>query len=234
MFPSSSAPSREYIKRDSAMWWRPGRVYIPANQFTGLVTAALTAGAGSEAFAAGAFMQGSGVGTAIWKEISTTGVVGVAMNTAADEINTQMLLPDDMDISKNIYVRVHWTSGSATTADTIDWIVRYLKIVPNTTAIVSAATVLDKTIAQDTVPVATANTWCATEYGVIQPAVTAFADNVEAIQWEVEMDAFAAGLTEDKFCLGLEIRYTPKRLYYGGMLHEAKAPLSMLSDKYSN
>lgn len=216
------------------MVWAPARMYIPVNQFTGLSSSALSAGAGSEAFAAGAFIIGAGVGTPIMKEISTFGILGLLMNTAADEINHHMALPSDYDRRHPMYVRVHWTSGSATAADTVDWIVRYLKIVPNTTIIASPTTVLDSTIAQDTV-IGVGYEWQTTAWGAIQPAVTAVADTVEAIVWEVELDAFAAGLAEDKFLLGLEIMYTPKRLYgQSGMLHEAKPKTQALGDVSAN
>ena len=221
------------IKHDKELLWRPGRVYIPSNHFTGITGSALTAGAGSEAFAIGAFFAGTGVGAPIEKEISTFGINALLMDTAADEINHLMLLPGDLDIAHPVEARVHWTSGSATTADTIDWIVRYLKIVPDTTVLASAATVLDKTIAQDTV--IGAYTHQVTAWGAIVPAITAIAKDVEAIEWEVELDAFAAGLTEDKFFLGLEIAYTPKRLESqgGGRLFKSKRPAFMLSNVYS-
>ena len=46
---------------------------------------------------------------------------------------------------------------------------------------------------------------------------------------------FAAGLTEDKFPPGLEIRYTPRRLWGpDGMGHEAKAPTFIAGKTYAN
>lgn len=221
------------IRRDAELVWRPGRVYIPANHFTGITNAALTAGAGSEAQTIGSFLAGTGTGAPVQQEVSTFGLVGVLMDTAADELNHLMLLPYDLDITQPLYARVHWTSGSATTADTIDWLVRYLKIVPDTTVLASAATALDTQPSQDTV--IGAYTHQVTSWGVLDPRVTAIADTVEMIEWEVEMDAFAAGLTEDKFFLGLELAYTPKRLAgVDGMRQEAKRATSMFSKEYPN
>lgn len=222
---------REVFKRDSLFWWRPGRVYIPSNHFTGMTVGAINEG-GAGNFAIGEKWEGTGVGAPISKEVSTFGINATLMESGADEVNHLMQLPYDLDIRYPVEVRVHWTSGSATTADTIDWIVRYLKVVPDVTTLASAATALDKTIAQDTV--IGAYTHQVTAWGAILPAVTAIADNVEMIEWEVEMDTFAVGLTEDKFFLGLEVAYTPKRLYYGdGMPVKAKRPVSMLSSKYT-
>jgi hypothetical protein len=125
---------------------------------------------------------------------------------------------------------VHWTSGSSTTADTIDWKVFYLGIVPNSTTIAAATTALDTVIAQDTV--IGAYTWQATEWGILKGGT--LSASVEALTVQVEMDAFAAGLTEDKFPLGLEMAYSPKRLRGpDGMGHEAKLPNTMLGNAYS-
>lgn len=206
---------------------------IPIATFLG---AAPTAGAqtftGTEV-AVDTLIGSAGVGTALLKEVSTFGVMGLLMNTAADEVNHQMLLPGDLDITKPIRVRLHWTSGSSDTADTVTWKVRYLKIVPDTTAIVSAATALDVVVAEDNA-LGTAYIHQTSSWGAILPAVTAFADNVEVIQWEVEMDAKAAGLTEDLFLMGLELEYTPHRLAYSPMRYEAKRPSPLFSQKYAN
>jgi len=215
------------IKRDSEFLWRPGRVFLPAWSFS-LQQAAL------DGNAAGAdTVLISAASAANWEEINSLGVSGLDMSTAGEEVNTLQLLPADLDITKNVYVRVHWTSGSTDMADTVTWKVRFLAIQPNVTEIVSAATDLDTAIAADDVPVATAYVWAATEWGVLKGGT--LSQKIEAIQWEVEMDAFDAGLSEDKFFLGLEIRYTPKRLWgVDGMKHEAKAPTYMLGNTYAN
>lgn len=221
-------PSREVWKRDSNFMWRPGRVYVPVVQFTGLAYEA-TGAAGIKSVGAGT-PSATNLKTT---EIGTTGMVGLVLEAAGNSVMHNMLLPYDYDRSYPMYARVHWSSGSSTTADTIDWLIQYTPIVLNTTVLIDPATALDKTIAQDTVPVASANVWCVTDWGRIN--ASKFEDNVEAITFEVEMDAFAAGLTEAKHLLGLELRYTPKRLLYGdGMVAEAKAATYMLSSKFAN
>lgn len=220
------------------MQWRPGRVWLPATQFTGVAVGAINEG-GSGNFAYGEKLEGSHTGAPIGKEISTFGVNGMLLDTAADEVNTYMPLPYDMDITKPVYARVHWTSGSTDTADTVTWKVWYRKLVLNTTAIAAAGntggTALDTVIAAQDVPVAAAYTWCATAWGILDPRSTAIADNVEGVIWSVELDAFDAGLTEDKFLLGLELRYTPKRLAgVDGMPIEAKAGTKTFSKEYAN
>ena len=201
------------IKHDSAMVWRPGRIWLPVTSFSAYVGAAgATAGAHT--------------GAPVFQEISSFGVVGLLMDTAADEVNTYMTMPADIDLSKRIYCRVHWTSGSTDTADTVTWKVWYKALVGNTTAILAigntGGVALDKVIPADDVPVGTAYAWAITEEGYLDAGK--LPENTEALLWCIEMDAFDAGLSEDKFPLGLEIRYSPRRLWGpDGMLHEAKA-----------
>lgn len=224
------------IKHDSHMVWRPGRIWLPAMNFTGITSVALDEG-GMATFAAGAALAGTHSGAPITKEISTFGVNGVLMDTAADEVNTYMLLPGDIDLSKRIYARVHWCSGSTDTADTVTWKVWYKPLILNTTAVLAigntGGTALDKTIAAMDVPVATAYAWCTTAEGYLDAGK--LPDTTGALLWSVELDAFDAGLTEDKFLLGLEIRYSPRRLWGpNGMLHEAKNTTYIASKHSAN
>lgn len=234
--PNNYGPAYNRIKHDSVMVWRPGRIWIPAMNFTGITNVALDEG-GMATFAAGAALAGVHTGAPIEKEISSFGVNGVLMDTAADEVNTYMILPHDIDLSKRIYARVHWCSGSTDTADTVTWKVWYKALVFNTTAILAigntGGVALDKVIAAQDVPVATAYAWCVTAEGYMDAGK--LPETTGALLWSVELDAFDAGLTEDKFLLGLEIRYSPKRLWGpDGMLHEAKAGTYIAGKSQSN
>ena len=218
--------SHNRLKHDSALVWRPGRIFIPATQFSGFVSDD-TSG----------IQTGAHTGAPVFDEISSFGVAGVLLDTAADEINTYLILPDDIDLSKRIYARVHWASGSTDTADTVTFKVWYKAIVFNTTAILAigdtGGVALDKVIAADDVPVATAYAWAVTEEGYIDAGK--LAENTEALLLSVEMDAFDAGLAEAKFVLGLELRYTPRRLWGpDGMPQESKAPTYIAGKTYAN
>lgn len=214
------------INNDQGLIWRPSRMYIPAMQFTGMsVTAINEGGAANEAYGVG--WEGAHTGAPVSKEISTFGYNAILLDTAGDMVITDHLLPYDFDPQKPMYVRVHWASGSTDVADTIDWIVTYQAMVPEVTAMVTPATALTTTIAQDTVPVATAYVRCRSPWGKI--AGGTIDEKAEDISWLIEMDAFAAGLAEDKFLLGLELMYTPRRMHYGdGMYRESKPALAML------
>lgn len=201
---------------DKQFVWRPGRRYIPVSEFTGWLGAA-------------GVSAGAGAGAPVQQEISTFGVVGCLMDTAADVLDHHLRLPGDVDLKRDIKFRVDWTSGSATTADTIDWKVFYKFIIPDTTTIATATTALDTVIAQDTV--AGAYIWQSTAYGILKGGT--LTQNVEVLMLQVELDAFAAGLTEDKFLLGLEMTYTPKRLRGpDGMAAPSAYPTKALGSQY--
>ena len=201
---------------DKCFEWRPDALFIPSVNFTGLIGAA-------------GVSVGASTGAPVTQEISTLGTVAVMMDTAGDVVDHLMMLPRDLDLKKPIKFRVHWTSGSATTADTIDWKVFVKGFVPDVTTIIEAATALTTVIAQDTV--AGAYIYQTTAYGTLLGGT--FAQNIEALAVSVELDAFAAGLTEDKFLIGLEIVYSPKRLRGpDGMAHPATLPTTALGSQY--
>lgn len=201
---------------DKNFSWRPGRLYIPVSEFTGWLGAA-------------GVSAGAGAGAPVQQEISTFGLVACLMDTADDALDHNLMLPYDVDLNKHIYFRVHWTSGSATTADTIDWVIKYLAVVPDSTTIATGSTVLDTVIAQDTV--IGAYKYQVTSYGAIKAGT--LTQDVEALTIDVAMHAFAGGLTEDKFLLGLEMAYSPKRMRGpDGMAHNATFPTTALGSQY--
>lgn len=219
------------FKHDSAFVWRPGYVYYPAMFFTGMSVSAINeGGAANDAY--GVNWEGSHTGAPVSKEISTFGINGILLDTAGDMVCTDAPIPADLDPQKDIKVRVVWASGSTDVADTVTWIANYLVLIPNVTAIAAPSVALDTAITAQDVPVATAYALCKTAWGVIKGGT--ISDLAEHWAWLVEMDAFDAGLSEDKFFLGLEIAYTPRRLYGGdGMLKNADMPIRTLSKQFS-
>ena len=156
--------------------------------------------------AANVLLAGVDDGAPVFKEISTLGMMGLLTDTAGDSVSHLMRIPDIWSFEHEIGVRVYWTSGSQTAADTIDWIVLY-DLTAEDAALAAAATALDTAIAQDTVGDTTAYMLKRTSRGIINR--DSIADTDLFIAFNVEMDAFAAGLGEDKFLLGLEIDYAP-------------------------
>ena len=206
------------IKSDKELLWRPGRVYYPISAFTGI---------------AGTATVDTGVhtGAPVRQEITTMGITGILLDTAADAVVTDGKIPWDLDVSKNVYARVVWTCGSTDVADTVTWRLLYRAITPSVTALATPATALDTAIVAQDVPVATAYTVINSPWGVI--AGGTLSEKAEHWAWLLELNAFDAGLSEDKFALGLEIMYTPKRLQGpDGMSLPAKPTLAMLGKAY--
>lgn len=152
------------------------------------------------------------------QEVSTLGYVGLEMNTAGDMVNMLTPIPRDLNRIHPIGASVVYQTGSATAADTIDWIALY-DVFAEGTALAVATTALDTAIAQDTVT-GTAQALEISPRGVIngETITEAQLTGLGFIGWNIEMDAKAAGLAEDIIFLGLLIDYVPKR-YQGAEHH---------------
>lgn len=140
-------------------------------------------------------------------ELGALGVVALVMPTAGDDVRHLMLIPSTWNRKHPIYVRCIWSTDSATIADTIDWKFLYLAVTPDLTELIAPATALDTVIPQDTVPVATAKVINRTAQGKINART--IADAALYLAFICEMDAKAAGLSEDVFFHGVEFEYTP-------------------------
>ena len=219
-----SNPSREILKRDSQIWWRPGRLYIPAWQLAGIGYETTTA----------INIKSLGTGTPsatnmILTEINTSGITGLNLTTTDNSVCHLMELPADLDIDFPIYTSVYWTANN--TSGTVDWEMFYTAIVPGTTVLGSAepSTAFDK--------VGAAQTMAGVAYTIMRtPEMRVYggklAENVEMLHLKIQMHALATITTVS--LLGLAIRYTPHRLYYDGMNVEAKAPTYIGGNKYTN
>lgn len=154
---------------------------------------------------------GAHTGAPVQQEISTLGLVAVLLDTAGDMVNMLTPVPRDMNVTQPMGVHVVYQTGSATAADTVTWIVLY-DVIAEGSALAVGTTALNTTIAQDTVT-GTAQALEISPRGVINGATITEAQmtGLAFISWNIEMDAFAAGLTEDKLFLGLLIDYVPKR-----------------------
>lgn len=162
----------------------------------------------------------AGVGGGILREISAGGISGLLMATAGDDIRHFMEIPQDWDRSQKVRVRIIYSTASTTAADTITWKFAYRLITPGTTDFGATSVVLDTLLAADNV----SGTADAIERSAAAGVINAKSLGIAALYWlfGVEMDAFAAGLTEGKTLLGVEFEYT-KRTGYGHAVGEAKA-----------
>lgn len=211
------------LKHDATFVWRPGRIYIPAWQFTGLDYEVTTA-TDIKSMGTGAANDTSII------EINTSGVTALNMTANANSLETFLMVPGDLDIQKNIYFRVWWTANN--TSGSVTWDVLYKPYIPGTTVLGSAvsATALSTAIGAHTMA-GVAFTMMRTPEGVLNGGT--LLETAEALQLGVVRTAVAT-ITTASF-LGLEIRYTPRRLYGpDGMSHEAKAPTFIAGKTFAN
>ena len=169
-------------------------------------------GANATLGSASAVDAGAHTGNPVQQEIGSIGLVGLLMADAGDMVNMLSLVPRDVNWTQEIGVRVVYQTASATAADTIEWIVLYdLAVVGE--ALIVGATALDTTIQATTETVT--GTAEALEYsprGAIakNKFTSAEVATPSFFSWNVEMNAFAVGLDEDKIFLGLLVDYMPK------------------------
>jgi hypothetical protein len=208
---------------DKGFEWRPQRIYIPAWNFSGLDYEATGA----------ADIKSMGTGTPsatelIMTEINTSGVTALNMIANATSIETFMMIPTDMDIQKNVYFRVWWTANN--TSGSCTWDVLYKVYIPGTTILGTAvsATALSTAIGAQTMA-GVAFTIMRTPEGILGGGT--LLETTEGIQLGV-VRTTATTITTASF-LGLEIRYSPRRLRGpDGMSREAKAPATITSKQY--
>jgi len=211
------------IRRDSEMLWKPGRIYIPAWQFSGL-DYEITTATDIKSMGTGAANDTSII------EINTSGITALNMTANANSVGHLLSLPYDLDLSKDIFFRVWWTANN--TSGDVTWGVRYKKIVANTTVLgtAPAATALSKVVPLKTMA-GVAFTIMLTLEGRLDG--NTLSEDTEMLQLDVARDA-ATTITTASF-LGLEVRYTPRRLYGpDGMKQDAKAPTFIAGKTYPN
>lgn len=131
---------------------------------------------------------------------------GLKMEAAGDDVNHFMRIPNYWDRRNDLLLRAVWTSGSGVTSDGITWKFLYSLFDGNDSALVVPSTVLDTPWVADNV-LANADLQI-TENGLLKGGT--IPDTSRWMMFLVEMDAFDAGLTENKYLLGLEIEFTPR------------------------
>lgn len=208
------------IKQDKEILWRPGRLYIPAWQFSGLDYEATTA------IDIKSMGTGAANDTAV-AEINTSGVTGVSFGANANSLEHFLAVPYDMDLKHPIYFSAVWTANN--TSGSVTWDVLYKRYVANSTVLGSAvsATVLDKTLGLQSMA-GVAYTVMVTGEGRLNGGT--LANDTEYLQLGVVKTTVATITTA--YLIGLNIRYTPKRLVGQGSLTPAKPNLFITSDTF--
>lgn len=138
-------------------------------------------------------------------QIAASRVTGIAIAATNDGAGFGMMVPYDLDITKQVRFRVHFTQ----TADsgTVTWDLKYTPIIAGTTVISVGATALSTVIPAYTTALATDNVWLVSDFGVINR--NTIPDTTDAMTFLLLCTDGApnAGLS----ILGLEMRYTPRK-----------------------
>jgi hypothetical protein len=217
----TSSPQNELLKRNERVWLRPGRIYIPAWQFSGL-----------DYTATDITSMGTGTPSATElqiQEVNTSSITGLGMTANATSVGHFLALPGDIDISHPIYFSVVWTANN--TSGSVTWDVLHKVFKKDTTVLgtAEATVVLSKAIGAKTMA-GVAYTLMVTDEGRLNGGT--LADTTEYLQLAV-VRTTATTITEC-FLIGLNIRYTPKMFQYGSMKQEAKAATYIASEKFAN
>jgi len=149
-------------------------------------------------------------------EIGTTGIVGLAMTVAGDDVRHFMRVPTYWDRKQPVRVRFAWATEAADT-DTVTWKFMYdlVKANDGTNGVITTpATVLDTVLVADAA-IGTAKTFQTTEWGLI--ARNKLTDGYD--WWSILCELDAATVTivsEITYFLGVEFEYTPRWSNAGG------------------
>ncbi len=93
--------------------------------------------------------EGAGTGAPEYAEIAASSICGVLFAASTDTHGFRWRLPMDIDLSKDIDFRLHWSNSAAAATGSCLWAVTYLPIVHGTTTIAAPATALDTVVASD-------------------------------------------------------------------------------------
>lgn len=178
--------------RDFNVEWLEKRIYIPCQAMQSQTDA------GSSAFLS--------AGVPVFQEIGSTNLAGVQIHAASDAVNMFGMIPYDLDITKQVRLRV-WVSKTSTDADVETITVLYSAIAEGA-ALVEPATALSTAIPAYTFGT-TSGAAEATGFGIINRNTI----GQTAAFWGFNIASTMTNASADEInLLGLEIRYTPRRM----------------------
>lgn len=164
---------------------------------------------GAGTIAAGAVATRNGKSYTLNAEVTAVGAgTEVGIFTAVVHTTPSLLAVDDtLTLQTAVAAVDSITVTSAVAADSVTWKLWYKSVSPNSAALTSTIdTALSTVIPVDEVPTNTAYTLARTSPGVINASTLTPGGFLEL---ELELDAYAAGLAEDIFAIGVELLYTP-------------------------
>ena len=152
------------------------------------------------------FLRSSGAGNPSYGYVTDSGIVGLRIDQAGDDVRFIWPIPWDCDVKSPINFAVMWSSDQTTTTDTFTWKVLYTDMTVDATTIDGApATALSTAIAAD-YNVGTAWALQQTPWGVINGGTLT---NGHVLKMLVECDATSGGSlgSDEVLAYFLVIRY---------------------------
>lgn len=189
-------------------------MYIPVWQFQGFEESSDTLGS-------------AGTSNPLMLEWTTTGLVGLEIDTTGSLIHHVMGFPSFWDIEEEIGVRVWWAAvGHSATTDAVTWLVEY-DTVASGSSMGPPSTALDTAITDQEVGSVTTRTIVRGNRGIINAHTFAPADLDSLFVFEVEADAvttFTLETASELYLMGINFDYMPK-LAVGGQNYDRDARL---------
>jgi len=193
--------------QDQAIDWIRKRKVWSYWELKGLISAALTAGAGSEAFAEGGIIQSPTDSGVVLGEISTLGIVAAKFSAAGDIMLGEVDLPYDVDPNYPVGFRINWSGpGTAGAGVGVTWILLH-KVIKKGAVFSAGDVALDTVFGESLITIANGNEW--TSRG-IKKRLGLTRKDVEdgaALSLSIEADIIDAGTFAH--LLNLEMDYVP-------------------------
>jgi len=144
-------------------------------------------------------------------ELAASGVVGILMDTNADEFAWLWCPPEDADLAKDMDFRVIWSNREAAATGSCLWTLTYTEVVVGTTTLIDPATALDTVLVNQAdlgaeIPNATA-------YGTIDGGTLSFTLGTDYLALKVEATTLTT--VADVHLIDVKCRYYRKYLGVG-------------------
>jgi len=210
--------------RDENVEWLRKRIYIPAGTFSGVgnaqATAAYTANTGVASWGSAA------AASVVLKNINSSAIQALAFTTqTTDLVVHAWMTPYDLDITKDISFRIHWTNGTSASANV--WGLTYALLnAPANSDLSTSLTSIGSTnlgavppatynALDVTIPSASssaANAWEVTDMGHIKAKSHGGANPLVNQTYGLSLKINLTTLANTPALLGLEVRYSVRKM----------------------
>ena len=204
--------------RDKAIDRQWASMFIPAKDFLGVSSSVITkAIIDADATSAGLALSnlgGADTTTAIMTALAGTSIKmnGLLVNDTSDVLQTLLVNTKQIDWANPVRFRIHYTSTSVTSADTITWVVQYRLLTADAAMSAASLVALDTPITAQTNGSTTPNLLKITPTGVLAASTIAPTAS-QHVLLQVSASTITFASSKKPYLLGLEIGYIPHLAY---------------------